>query len=351
MNAEQGFQLVADFIEADESSRAKVWRVIQLACNHAWGKGKWWGMTADFWCKIFLESKPGGKPYIVSPPGYDACLGINTDGKPRILRDDYFMFHKNGPGDIQGHDYCQWNRDVYDVGNVPIIHDINIYENEGVMVGVRSLGSPGEDEYVTIQGDTVDGNLSISYELQQKDSCNCLQASTDENESAVRTVQGLRIKVTNKFEYIDNVLLKSITSITKSFTRCPIEVIFINSKGEGFITARLNPWDTESQYRKYYVPQGCQGSVHGLFKIAKQPQIIDGSQPLIISNDEALLALCKGIHLKYYKEQFAAGAELLQSGIISLEEEMREKQSPIESPIQVVGMYSGEDIPDIMRYF
>jgi hypothetical protein len=351
MNAGQAFTLVADFVEADENSRDKVWRILRLACNHAWGKGKWWGMTADFWCKVLYEDGPTGKPYILSPPGYDALLGVNKDGKPRILRDSYFMFHKNGPGDIKGHNYCNWNTDVYDAGHVPTLHAINNYGcQSGVMIGVRAIGKPGEDEFVTIQGETEDGNLAISYELNNKATCNCLQATDDGTTNAVRTVQGLRIKVTEKFEYVDNVLFKNITSITKTLTRTPIEVIFINKKGEGFITARLNPWDIESKYRKYYVPEGCESSVHGLFKIGKQVPLVDESQQVIIGNEEALLALCKGIHLLYYKEQAVAGAGYLQAGIISLEEEMRETQSPIETPIQVVGMYAGEDIPDIMKY-
>jgi hypothetical protein len=329
MNAGQAFSLVADFVEADENSRDKVWRILRLACNHAWGKGKWWGMTTDFWCKVHYEEGSNGKPYILSPPGYDALLGINRDGKPRILRDSYFMFHKNGPGDIKGHNYCHWNTDVYDAGHVPTLHAINNYGcRSGVMIGIRSIGSPGEDEVVTIQGETEDGQLAVSYELNNPKKCNCLQASEDESGPAVRTVHGVRIQVTDKFSYVDNVLFRNITSITKTLTKCPIEVIFINKDGEGFITARLNPWDTESRYRKYYVPEGCEHSVHGLFKIGKQPHIIDDSQPIIIGNEEALVALCKGINLMYYKEQALAGAGYLQAAVISLEEEKRETESP-----------------------
>lgn len=349
MNAGQAFALVADFIEGDENSKDRVWRTMKLACNHAWGKGKWWGMTADFWCKVFTD--PCGSPYIFAPPGYDTLLGVNYDGKSRIMRDVYFMFHKNGPGDIKDHNYCQWNRDVYDAGEVPTLHDINIYSKcGGVMIGIRSIGTPGEDEYVSIIGKTDNQNEVYTYEFKEKNKCNCVQAVEDENSPVVRTVQGLRIKVSDKFEYVDNVFFKDITHIYKTITKCPIEVIFINSQGEAFVTARISPYDTKSSYRKYTVPNGCCGSIHGVFKIAKQRNILDDSQPIIIDNEEALVALCKGINLKYNKEQAAAGEAYLASGVIALEEELREKQSPIQTPIQVVGV-NNEDVPDILKYY
>lgn len=348
MNAGQAFTLVSDFIGADENSKGRVWRTLKLALNHAWGKGKWWGMTADFQCKVFTD--PKGSPYIFAPPGYDTLLGVNYDGESRIMRDAYFMFHKNGPGDIKGHNYCHWNRDVYDVGEVPTLHDINIYSACGVMVGVRSIGTPGEDEYVTINGLTSFNNEVYTYEFKEQNKCNCIQAVTDERSPVVRTMEGLNIKVTNDFNYIDNVFFKSITHIHKTLTKCPIEVVFINSNGEAFITARLSPYDTKSSYRKYTVPKGCCNSIHGIFKIGKQRNIVDDSQPIIIDNEEALVALSKGVDLKYNKEQIAVGDTYLASGIIALEEELREKQSPIQTPIQVVGI-NNEDVPDVLKYY
>lgn len=351
MNAGQAAKLVMGFIGADENSITRVRQILRLACNHAWGKGKWWGMTADFHCQVFLENAAGGKPYILSPTGYDTLLAINSGGKPRLLRDSYFMFHQNGPGDIKGHDYCQWNTDVYDVGNVPTLRDINNYGACGVMVGIRSLGVCGEDEFVTIQGKTEDGNHALSYEYAEKNKCNCIQATSEDGEApAVRSIHGLRIKVTNKFEFIDNVKLTSIEAITKTITRCPIEVIVIDKNGAGYIESRMNPWDTESAYRKFYVPTSCRGTVHGLFKIAEQPEIVDDSQPIIISSHEALLALCKGMDLKYYKEQAGVGDKYLIDGIIALNDQVMEKKSPVETPIQVVGLYAGEDIPGIMKH-
>jgi hypothetical protein len=290
-------------------------------------------------------------PYIFAPPGYDTLLGVNYDGKPRIMRDAYFMFHKNGPGDIKGHNYCHWNTDVYDAGEVPTLHDINLYGECGVMVGVRSIGTPGEDEYVSINGKTLYGKEVYTYEFKDacKD-CNCVQAVEDATAPVVRTIQGLRIKVTEKFEYIDNVFFTSIDNIFKTITRCPIEVVFINKNGEAFITARISPYDTHSSYRKYTIPKGCCDSIHGIFKIEKQRNIVDDSQPIILNNEEALLALCKGINLKYNKEQLTAGDTYLESGVIALEEELREKSSPIETPIQVVGICA-EDVPDIFKYY
>ncbi len=106
-----------------------------------------------------------------------------------------------------------------------------------------------------------------------------------------------------------------------------------------------------SKYRKYLVPDNLCGRkcLHALFKIGQQEEIISPSDTIMISNDEALISLAKGIHNIYYKEQQEVGANYIIQGISILEKERREEESPDEFPIQVdVMVYS--DLPDSLRY-
>lgn len=346
MNAGQAGEAIAPFIDSSmQQNRERVFSIMKMALNYAWDKGKWFGMTAEFFVNTRCEPK-GGKRYIFAPPGYSTLLAVNVDEQHPTLRDKYFIFHRNGPGDIKSpaHAHCRWNRDVYDMGEYPNMHEINLYFPDGVLVGVRSLGKPGDDEYITFQGHDEDGSV-ISYEHKEPSKCSCFSLSEDENAPVTRTVHGIRLKITEGFEYINNVTFLGLTKIFKTFTRCPIEVRLIDSKNRTYITAILQPWERQSSYRKYYIPDSCGDCVHALFKISRQPEIIDESQPLIINHENALLSLCKGMQLKFFKEQLVAGDQFLQQGIIFLEEDKRESESPTVFPIQVIGI--GVDDIDI----
>jgi hypothetical protein len=350
MNAGQAGESIAPFIDSDMSQhRARVFNIIQRACNYAWGKGKWFGMTAEFFVKT--EREPvGGKRFMFAPTGYGTLLAVNVDNRPGVtIRDNYFMFHRNGSGDIksQEHAHCRWNTDVYDVGVRPTMHEINLYFPDGVWIGVRSLGPNGEDEYITIQGKDEEGSV-FSYEEAGFKGCSCFSLEEEEKE-VVKTVNGVKVKISKDFIYINNVNFTSIDKIFKTITQSAIEVRVIDKNKKTYITAILQPWETQSEYRKYYIPDACGPCVHGLFKISKQPKIIDDSQPLIIGDDNALLALCKGIHLFYFKEQAAAGQVYLDTGIRALEEEKQESESPEVSPIQVIGT-NMEDVDQILKY-
>lgn len=349
MNAEQAGNSIAPFIDSDMGQhQRRVFEIIRRACNYAWTKGKWLGMTAEFFVNTERE-KIGGKRYMFAPTGYGTLLAVNVDRRTGVtIRDNYFMFHRNGYGDIKSpeHAHCRWNTDVYDAGSRPTMHEINLYFPEGVWIGFRSIGPAGDDEYITFQGKDEEGSV-LSYEEMKSKRCSCF--STEEEEGAVRTLQGVKVKISSDFTYIDNVLFKSIDHIFKTRTQSPIEVRIIDCKKKTYITAVLQPWDSESKYRKYYIPDACGPCVHALFKVSKQPDIIDGSQPIIIHDDNALLSLCKGIHLYYFKEQIAAGNEFLANGIRELEGEKRESESPDVFPIQVIGQ-NIDDVNPVLKY-
>ena len=142
-----------------------------------------------------------------------------------------------------------------------------------------------------------------------------------------------------------------ITSIIKTQTLSPVEVIVIDCDNHGHVIAELQPNQRFSKYRKYLAPRMVCGhkSIHGIFKIAQQEIISSPTDKLIISNEEALVSLCKGVFNLYYKEQVELGDVYLKLGIQVLEDEKREEESPSESPIQVSHLQS-EDIPEIFKF-
>lgn len=346
MNADYAGKLVAKFIDKQyPNDRDAIFEILRMGVNKAWQEGKWLGMTAEFF--VSIKTDYNCQKYFIAPMSHPILLAINGLNQGISIRDKYFMFHRNGYGDIRNRDGCSWSQDVYDIGSVPIIDTDGLDFTAGVNVGVRALGLVGENEFVNINGTYLDGNRVYTYESSKfGKSCGC-----EIKEEFVDVVNGIKLKISNDFNYISNIKFKDITSITKSLTKSPVEIIVIDAFNNGRMVARLEPNQRFSKYRKYLVPDELCGrtSLHALFKIGQQEEIVSPTDTIMISNDEALISLAKGIHNIYYKEQQEVGANYVLQGISILEKEKREEESPDEFPIQV-DAYSYSDLPDALRY-
>jgi hypothetical protein len=347
MNAEIAGKLVSKFIEKRwPQDKGEIYEILKLGMNKAWQEGKWLGMESEFTVPIHKDAS--GQSYIMAPVSHPILLAINSLSNSSSIRDKYFMFHKNGYGDIRDTSTCKWNTDVYDIGEVPYFDAGNVDFASGVLVGVRSLGPIGANEKVTISGRYKDGASVYTYknsEFGSPSGCKCEATGVD-------TVNGVEIDVIPGFNYINNIKFSEILSITKTATRSPIEIVAIDYKHTGYPIGRLEPNQRFSKYRKYLVPEQLCGlsALHCLFKIGQQDDLVHPTDSLIISNEEALISLCKGIYFFYYKEQQDVGMSFISQGISVLEKEKREEESPSQSPIQVdVSMY--EDLPNALRYY
>jgi hypothetical protein len=340
-------QIVAKFIEKRwPSDKEDIYEILRLGINKAWQEGKWLGMTAEMFVNVYKETS--GQSYIISPQSHPVLLALNGTHAGGIpIRDEYFMFHRNGYGDIRDYPGCNWNQDVYSIGEVPYVNKNNINFSEGVRIGVRSLGIAGPNEKLYINGTYKDGERIFTY--KKKDYGNCCGCNTNTDE--IDTVNGIEIPITNDFNYINNICFSSILSITKTQTRTPIEVIAIDSSNSAYVIARMLPAQRFSKYKKYLVPNNLCGrtTMHGLFKIAKQEYIKDDTDNIIIENDEALISLAMGAYNMYHKQQMELGAQYFLSGITVLDKEKKEESSPVESPIQVSGTYDG-DLDTALKY-
>lgn len=345
ITAEQGARLIAPHVEkAWPQHRADLFRILRMALNYAWNEGRWYGMSREY----FIATHKGNPhSYFIGPKGFDVLLAINAAGKPRLTRGIEFQFHKNGYGSVTKEGTCAWFEDVMDLGESPILQQLNITS----MLGVRALGPETGNPTVKIRGKYKDDNSVYTFvkeKITVQETCGCI-ASTDDNE-IIKTIDGLEIPISEKFTYISNICFKSIDSINKDITTNPIEIIAIDSTGEGKLLARLEPYEIESRYRKYIAPVDtiCDNSVHALFKISPQGDINNDTQPLIISNEEALIALAMGIHKVYYTQEQTPGQMYLARGINALEKQKREEESGGHFPIQVTGL-GVDDIPEIFN--
>jgi len=346
MNADYAGRLVAKFIDKQyPNDRDAIFEILRMGVNKAWQEGKWLGMTAEFFVKVKIDCT--GQKYFIAPPSHPILLALNGLNQGIQIRDKHFMFHRNGYGDIRNRDGCNWSQDAYDIGSVAIADTDVIDFSIGVHVGVRALVLVGENEFVNINGTYLDDERIYTYEESKYGkSCGC-----EVKDTFVDVINGIKLKVSNDFSYINNIRFKEISSITKSITKSPIEIIVIDAFNNGRRASRMEPNQRFSKYRKYLVPNELCGreSLHGLFKIGQQEEIINPTDQIMISNDEALISLAKGIHNIYYKEQQDIGANYIMQGITILEKEKREEESPDEFPIQVdVLQYS--DLPDSLRY-
>jgi len=345
MIAEIAGKTVARFIGRNWPEDAdEVYEILRLGINKAWSEGKWLGMTAEFSVPVFADSC--GRKYFMSPQSHPILLAINIDGKPKDIRDKYFEFHRNGMGDITNRNGCNWIGDVFDIGSVPYFDKNNINFECGVRVGVRSLGPSGLNEKIFIDGAYEDGQKVYSYSQKSygfTNGCNLKDLEV--------TTNGIHLDINQDFNYISDVKFSNISSITKTPTKSPIEVIVIDFNNNAYPIARLEPNQTFSSYRKYLVPDhlcNCL-SIHGIFKIAEQEEIKNPTDQIIISNGEALINLCKAIDMMYYKENIDGGSMYFVNGIKCLENQKREHESPTETPIQV-SVLMNSDIPETLKH-
>lgn len=346
MNAGIAGELIAKFIgKRWPTDKKPVFEIIRLGVNKAWQEGRWLGMASEFFVPIQKDSD--GQTYIIAPKSNPILLAMNGNRPGVTIRDKYFMFHRNGTGDVRNSPSCSWNKDVYDLGYTPVLDKNNII-SKGIKIGVRSVGPAGENEKIWINGFYEDSNQVYTYAKTNYGQCSSCRVDA----KSVNTIKGIALDITSKFNYVCNITFADIGSISKTVTQSPIEVIAIDSFNNGYLIARLEPNERFSKYRKYLVPAPLCGHpcIHGIFKIAQQEEITSDTDDLVIKNEEALIALAKGIDYMYYKDQPEAGAGYILQAISVLDKEKNEEESPDVFPIQVSGIYEG-DMPEVMKYF
>lgn len=347
MNAGIAGKLIAKFIDKRwPDDKQVIYDVLRLACNKAWKEGKFLGMTQELFVPVQKDHQ--GQSFIIAPTTHPVLLAMNGLELKTPIRNEYFMFHRNGYGDIRSSAACQWNTDVYDLGYTPVLDKNNII-SDGVRIGVRSLGLAGPDEYVVVSGSN---HGSTVYTYQSSEALpNCCGCEVDPD--GIDRINGIKISLKeNQFTYINNVCFTDIQSITKTLTRNPIEVVVISKSGNATPVATLSPNQRASEYRKYLVPSQLCGrkALHGLFKIAKQEEITSDTDSILLRDEESIISLAIGIYNMYHTTNLEKGANYVLQGVSDLEKEKREERSPDEFGIQVDGLLTDDLSQSLQRF-
>ena len=369
MNAEQAAQYIAPFIKSSwPKDKDKLFNILSLIHSRAWKEGKWYGMTMEATVPVSEDRT------LITPPGYNVLLKVNLDSKPTPIRDKYFQFHRNGTGSIEECCGSNWCGDVHDLGPEPVLFQPSkdpscVCKDQDapcVQLAFKSVGCEDDDSEITVTGfyprDYKPGQTQeycpqeriYTYEREttpgKTEICGCRKDTPPK--TGKKPKNGATVKLTEELSLL-NLYWGEIESIKKTKTRNPIEVYAVYGDNKVRLIARLEPWQTEARYRRYKVPDTCKTPcVHGLFKISQPERILDESQSMLISDDEALLLLAKGLHMTYYESDDENGERYIIRGIKALDDQLKEQMSSADVPIQVSGpVFQSVESLEALNYY
>lgn len=339
----------------NEDQRDDIFLLLSLIQSKVWKKGIFKGMVKDFNVNVRKRSINGkDRSFIVTPHGFDILLGINLDGKPAAIRDTYFQFNPSGRGSITNCVSCNWTEDVIDLGDSPTLFQpcenscsCGKLDCDNRNIGVIEYDCGKictDDDYpsLTITGYNEMGNRVYTFKPtdpfnQSHNDCRCVPA-TSTSAGGREVMNGDVYPIKDKLVVHENIFWSKIESIKKQQTNNPVEVFSVCGTTTELL-ARLEPFQSSSNYRIYELPDCCASyeCVHGLFKIAKPERITNESQLLIVDDEEALISLAMSFDKTYKKEEIEKGELYLQKGINTLDEEHKMNRSKAIVPIIVIG--------------
>lgn len=341
--------LIADQIASSiglcwPNDESRIFENLTHVQNEIWKSGKFFGSTKFFDCKVLPNNQ------IITPHGYGIMLGIDINGKPKEMKDEFFLFHKNGPGDINRfRGECEnFNDDIYYLGNSPVLIQPTDEscrqfrldcEPKKIIVRCECANDPPYKRTV-ISGLGVDGKPIYTYKAtdpstEQETVCQCTSNNPVELQ-AVQAVQGVEYQISS-YSLAANILFSKIDNIIKEVTSVPVEYWMVDQNGIGTLIARLEPWQILSNYQIYQIPKKClrMRSVLGLFKRNKPEPVIDENQIFISSDIEAIKSLAIGIDYKYTKKNIPASLPFFQDAGSQLSAELKENRTGATQTLQV----------------
>lgn len=357
ITARKAMELVAPFVDLvgnDKGSRDKLLRILSLANQYAWKKGRWLGMTKEFHVRVNSLSRE-----IVTPDGYDTLLKANLDARPVELRGENYQFHKNGNGSL---DECcgrNWSGNVTYVGESAVL--VQPYNPETCECCLPDCGcyrlavaaeNPVEgdaNKHVLVKG-THPALLNepekkiLSYRSKPTvEDANCrydctpIKLNEKVFSEGLETVEGVHFQIKDSFVIMDDICWGRVEYIEKPVTEVYVSVYAVRPDDKFFRIARLAPNQTVSSYKRYRVPEGCcnHPCVHGLFKVSEPATLERETQHLLIGDEEAIIALSMGINELYFRQAPEKSVPYLQRGIMCLEEQSVESEGERVEAIEV----------------
>lgn len=352
MIAEEAAKLIAPYVGLRvETDSDELFQILTLVQSKAWKMGVYKGMVRDFNVNTRTRIVNGKeRKYIITPHGFEIMLGVNLDGKPAPIHDNYFQFNNNGNGSMTDCCGCNWSEGVIDLGEFPTLFQpcentccCGERDCNSASIGVVSYNCFEDQchqsqEHVLVKGLNYLDNPVFTYEDSDPyDPSNDRCRSIDPRKVTRKAIEGDRFPIKRKLVVHKNIKWSRIDSISKGHTVYPVEVFRVCGNDTDLL-ARIEPYQKQSRYRIYELPDCC-GSpscVHGLFKIGKPDPIVHGSQAMIVDDSEALIALGKSFDLTYTKQNVELGEAFLAKGIKSLDDEVKMNRSNSRVPMVVL---------------
>jgi len=330
-------KLVAQYIgKSYPNDRETIFQILDLAQQKIWESGKFYGSTKWAYVKTRNDNT------IITPHGYNILLGLNINFKPQIIRDNYFMFHQNGPAEVNAFG-SNFTKNVQDLGEFPVI---GMHENictpcEGnecqeFYIGAKVLGECNDFPKTRIYGTSPNGKNIYSYTKgEKKEECVCYDKEDVEIWDAI---EGVELTLSNILR-VSKIPFGSITGITKEPSESVVEYYKIDKRNKGELIASLDPFQIVSKYKAYTIPNTCikQKCVFGLFKRSKPETVINENQRFITDNKVAIIAMAKAMDYYFNRNDIVNGEAFERRSLLSLSNEVKEESSNYVSPIQVVG--------------
>jgi len=358
MTAGQAAQIIDTFVSSNYENageKRKLLSILSLVNSYAWKKGVWPGMTAQFKVRVNSKTKE-----IITPHGYSNLLKVNTNNFPTTVRDQFFQFHQNGYGSIEECCSRNWSADVINLGSQPVIIQPSALSEDAdgcdgrIKIAVSSDGDVSDTEETIVQGyhmtvlDEPEKRIYTRRVARDRVSvgnvCAC-EPITTQYVSSDERVDGVIYPINGCMVVMDDIYWGRVSSINKGVTKAAVDYFALNTVTDKFIRiARLEPNETNSEYRRYRVPDVCGESpcVYGLFKKNEPTKLSEYSEEMIIGDEEAIISLAMGMEALYFQKDPQTASFFLQRGIQSLSETVDQREGPEESPVE----YGTDHIPD-----
>lgn len=363
MTAGQAAQIIDTFVGENfenEGNKRKLLTILSLVNSFAWKKGVWPGMTAQFKVRVNARTKE-----IITPHGYSNMLKVNINSFPVITRNQFFQFHQNGYGSIEECCSKNWSSDVINLGSSPVMvqpHDL--YEDtdycSSIKIAVSSDGNVDKDEETLVQGyhvptsDEPEKRISTQRVRRTRGGlgnvCNC-EPITTQNINEEERVDGVVYPINGCMIVMDDIYWGRISSISKNPTSSAVDYFALNDYDKKFIRiARLEPNETNSEYRRYRVPDVCgnTGCVYGLFKKDEPPRLREYTEQMLIGDEEAIISLAMGMDAMYFQKDANMASVFLQRGIQSLTETVDQREGSESSPVEFSMDWIPDEIPGVV---
>lgn len=329
----------------------RIFENLSLVQDEIWSSGKFYGSTKYFYAPIRSDNT------IITPHGYNVLLGCNINFKSVNINGTSAIFHKNGPSETPLAENG-FSKDVYHLGDSPVMFQPNgswckpCGPNKGkvdfyisVCGGdceinkktlVSSLGRNGKPIYTYFKEETGDKPIV----------CEDRDLIVEE----IKYNEGVMYDVVGQHVNHKDIIVGDIYNIIKDPTISPVEYYLVNKEtGVGTLMARLEPYETVSNYKIYQISKSCvrNNCVLGLFKRSKPVDIVDPSQILISNNKSAILSIAKGVHKKFAEDNIQLGETFIMGGINLLAKEVREQKPNSTARLQIDSLRDFSKIKNI----